>query len=282
MSCNSPTHGTFNPLINKIAHAWEKSGAVFSAFGGIGSLALGVWTALPSKWDLWKISIVVLLFIFTAFCLFVAPVASLRLQKTFKSYETTIHNLEGKLSQFEDAREQDIAKMREIFHRVGRRFLEECQIYNSHTRISLYQHEPQEKCFILLERVSKNPDLSIKGRPTYPDNQGFISTVWTRGKGDQLIKAVDSEKWSQRQYKDFSIPLETARAIKMKSRSFVGISLLNENEKSVGLIIIESTKYNSIPGDVLDKVEQHRAYEQLALMLTVTPHLPKNYFSEAN
>lgn len=280
MTCKSPLHKSFERPINILAFLWERASVFFSAIGSIGAVFLGLYTSLPGPWDLQKILITILIFLITVIFSIFAPWANHRLKKSFHYYDEEIRNLNTKIDNFKNARNSDIEKMQTIFREIGNQLLEDCNIYNDHTRISLYQHEPKERCFILLERLSKNPSLSQKGRPYYPDDQGFISEVWERNKAEGSINAKDPENWAKRQNKDYNIPLEVAYNIKMKSRSFSGISLINKSKISVGLLIIESTEQKSIPNDVLDRIEGQKSFEQLSLMLSVTPHLPKDYFSK--
>lgn len=282
MSCDSPTHKVFNPLIIFLAKSWEKSSGICTAIGGVGAAILGFWTAAapPKEWKAWDGVLPTAILIITICCLFLAPIMNAKLSKNFSYYEKTIDDLSKKVENFEKARNSDISKMQDIFHQIGLDFLQEFNLYNDHTRISLYQHERHEKCFTLLERVAKNPELSAKGRLSYPDNQGFIQLVWTSQQARRILRDTDAEKWAIRQDRDFGIPVDVARAIKMKSRSFAGLSLQGIDQKSVGLVIIESLNYDAIPTDVLDKVKNHSAYKQLCMMLSVTPHLPRNYFSD--
>lgn len=279
MSCESPTHNSFKTLIHFLAKSWEKSVGTFNALGAVGSLFTGYWVSLPTPWDFWKISISVASFVISMIFLILAPYVSYKLQNTFSFYDEKISDLNDVIANYEGARAADIDNMRPIFREMGIRFLRENDLYNDHIRISLYQHEKRERCFTLLERVSKNPVLSEKGRPSYPDDQGFISEVWKKGNSHVVISQANEEAWVKRQLRDYNVPLKVGEKIKMKSRTLVGISLKDISHKSVGLIIIESLNRHAIPAEVLDQLEQHEVYKQLCFMLSVTPHLPKDYFA---
>lgn len=54
-------------------------------------------------------------------------------------------------------------------------------VFENTDRITLYSHDDELRYFTPLVRISRNPDYEKHGRPTYPEDQGFIGKTWREG-----------------------------------------------------------------------------------------------------
>lgn len=160
--------------------------------------------------------------------------------------------------------------------------LDETNIVNDHTRVSIYQHDPQRGKFIPVGRRSSNPELEEWGRPEYPDNYGIIREAWTGQKVFKFRLSGDPEEWAEEQNRLYDVPLEVARNIRMKSRSYIGLRIdYGPAATKVGIAILESLTPQGVSSSMADTVMGTDAFYNLALALAVGPKPPRSSFKDA-
>lgn len=113
-------------------------------------------------------------------------------------------------------------------------------------RVSVYHHKVDH--FSLLCRYSSNPELEKKGRPAYPDDQGFIG----KGFRENFLHtenlpnpSSNLDRYVEEVMKQCAIKKEVLADLSMKSRSYTVYAIENPiTTKRIAVIVFESTKYN--------------------------------------
>ena len=131
-------------------------------------------------------------------------------------------------------------------------------------RISLYVHD--RAAFVMLARHSANPEFAKSGqRSVYPESEGVIGEAW-RNKQHIVFDLPDPEAdldaYLARLRDDYRIPEGTGRAIRMKSRSLLGLRYPDGNlDVPLGVAIIESTDPDRITSSMADIVRESLAWK---------------------
>lgn len=146
----------------------------------------------------------------------------------------------------------------------------------SDTRISVYCYENNNRVFIPIARISGNPNYEEQGRAWYPDNQGVIAKAWRDAFFSYGVEGVESEEeWVQEQVKSFNFTEEEARALSMKSMSFIAWQIRYQDQ-SIGVVVIESTDKERANVELIEKVETSPFFPPLkrALYRINESHIP--------
>ena len=119
-------------------------------------------------------------------------------------------------------------------------------------RISLYKYDYNSHEFVLIGRLSENPNLLRTGRGRYSESDGVIGKVWEQSVFYLRLPSAsdDSQGWLNDTMK-LGIDLETASLLDMKSCLFSGLAIKKYHRDKIGIIILESTDPN---GFVAEKV----------------------------
>lgn len=162
--------------------------------------------------------------------------------------------------------------LRDILHLVLVEIARELELDLSHTRLSIYIHTDND--FVMVQRHSENPTLGAPGRARYPDNEGLISTVWALG-GCRLLTNLKRNRdlWNSQCTEKYNIPAATAAQLHMQSRSLLGRridSRVNQREKPLGIIMLESSEPNGLTGEHKDSLEDFSG--MLLEVLTLVVH----------
>lgn len=112
------------------------------------------------------------------------------------------------------------------------------------TRITIYSYTIDD--FIPLSRYSKNPDYDRKNRKSYPKDVGYISKCWAVEEG-KYFKELPDPKKDIREYIDYThketgMLKKDIEKLPMKSRSYYGKTLHDNEGRAFLIIMIESTK----------------------------------------
>lgn len=151
------------------------------------------------------------------------------------------------------------------------------KLVNDHSRVSIYQHDPQCGTFIPVGRRSANPELEKWGRPEYPDSYGIIREAWTGRKVFKFRLSANPEKWAAEQHRLYDVPLKVARDIRMKSLSYIGLRIdYGPNATKVGITVLESLSPQGVSSWMADTVRSTDAFHNLALALAVGPKPPRS------
>lgn len=177
--------------------------------------------------------------------------------------------LELQLREIRSGRKKDLITLEVVLGRAAVELAHECEVWNAHTRISLYRHGVQAQSFIRLARISLNPQLCNGGREFYPDSEGLIADVWTRGSASVRDLKEDREEWNEQLVKSMGYDLQTARRLTMQSRSLVGIRLDFDGEP-VGVVIIESENPRGVSARIIDELRASHWLNRTAMLFAVS------------
>ncbi|MGN7977454.1 hypothetical protein ACTJJ4_07755 [Microbacterium sp. 22195] len=131
------------------------------------------------------------------------------------------------------------------------RLAEYCGLTGQSDRLSVYYFHDDE--FVMVARHAKNPRLAKRGRVRYPAGQGVIGKAWEEDHGQALVKiAGGNGSWNREARKQNFTDAEIAK-LTMRSVGLGGYRLEVDN-RSVGVLIIESTTPGRILQEHLDKI----------------------------
>jgi hypothetical protein len=144
----------------------------------------------------------------------------------------------------------------------------------SHARLSIYLHIADQNCFIPCGRYSINPVLQKKGRTHIPDNQGCISKAWQNGwHFDNKFpnSQNDCHKYNARIY---SIPEATCRSLKMTTRAIAAHRIVDSDNRSLGVIVLESTNNDGLDEANVQQVLQSEVVSLGKMVSDLRSHIP--------
>jgi hypothetical protein len=121
-------------------------------------------------------------------------------------------------------------------------------------RISLYVHNKQSG-FYIIGRYSHNPSLSEMDKTKqYSTKQGCLAKAWEKGNyfDNKFPDIKNFNHYYTYSENNYSIPKDRVKKIKMKSRLFYGLRIMDQNDKSKAVIMIESTTNNRYDETSLD------------------------------
>lgn len=131
------------------------------------------------------------------------------------------------------------------------RLADYCELTGQSDRLSVYYFHDGE--FVMVARHAKNPTFAKRGRGRYPVGQGAIGMTWDADHGQALVKIAESNgAWNREARKQKFTDAEIAK-LTMRSVGLGGYRLEVDN-RSVGVLIIESTTPNRIAQEHLDKI----------------------------
>lgn len=131
------------------------------------------------------------------------------------------------------------------------RLADYCELTGQSDRLSVYYFHDGE--FVMVARHAKNPSLAKRGRGRYPVGQGAIGKAWAEDHGQALVKITGGNgAWTREARKQHFTDDEIAK-LTMRSVGLGGYRLEVDN-RSVGVLIIESTTPNRILQEHLDKI----------------------------
>lgn len=181
-----------------------------------------------------------------------------------------------KLSQLREIAERKAEAKSEALERALRIMMVRLGAYcglNGHSdRISVYYFHDGE--FVMVARHSKNPSYASRGRGVYPAEQGAIGAAWAAEHGQALVNMPASKDAWRRAARKQGFTDEAIDGLSMRSLGLAG-HRLESGEKSVGVLIVESTNANRVNQSHLDQItESHIAVaiaELVAAFALMTP-----------
>lgn len=264
-------------LLKWLSAAWEKFPWIVNAIGGVVVLAVGMLTAVDgvpgrnAATYVWVLS-----GCFGGALLILGPFLASRRSKRIKELSGEITELQERKRRTDTATERDKQALRETLDETGLELLQECGVNTDDTRISIYQHHRIDRQFVMVGRTSRNPKLNESGRVTYRDSTGLIAEAWEHEVYHNTERATDPEVWAVNQTRRFRMDINEARSIKMKSRSFLGVRI-DDNNVHVGILVLESTDPKRITPDHAENIRAHGAFMRLQCMLRAAPKPPLNF-----
>lgn len=145
-------------------------------------------------------------------------------------------------------------------------------------RISFYKY--QDGQFHILGRYSINPALNEINRKYYPANEGLIAKTWQDGSfhiNEGIPEFVDGNKQN---YYTFirrlcDIPLESLKAINMKSRSFYLKAFTDSrNIRRNSVIVIESLDSEQLAFEIINPIVEEEEKKLVSFIERLNWEMP--------
>lgn len=131
--------------------------------------------------------------------------------------------------------------------------------------------------FVLLSRVSRNPEWKKRGRASYPADQGLISKAWRDSSAVLVDLPANRDDW-EAQLADLGFSSEVAERLSMQARSLVAIrvdALMGSEKLPVGVLVLESEGARGVNGATLDRLLKQRTWGILQnAMANARKHFP--------
>ncbi|GAA1885902.1 hypothetical protein GCM10009715_35080 [Paeniglutamicibacter psychrophenolicus] len=177
--------------------------------------------------------------------------------------------LERSIQTLTKSRLEDINILGNVLQTAMSEFAGETELWGAEVRASLYRHSDKRSEFVRLARVSSNPSLKTAGRNAYPDNQGFIAQVWTKGEATVRDLPEDRTEWNNILIRQHNFSDTEAAALTMQARSMCGIRLEYAGEP-VGLIIVEGLNPRGVTARHLDAMKNCGWAEKISMLFAVS------------
>lgn len=262
-------------VISWVIRKWEKSPWFFNAAGAVLAMVVGMATAFESipgvnfRTALWGA-----VGLLAAFFLTTGPILLASRAESLAKLRRRISQLEGNQKRLQEAQARDLAELKRVLDESGHQLLKECCIHDNETRISVYQHHDQERRFVLVGRASKSPTLCEAGRASYPDNRGLIADAWQKGTAHDTVRYTDVEKWINYQVNNKGLIRSDAEHIKMKSRSYLGVRIDDDDTRPLGILMLESLEKDTVTTKHAETASSHPAFARLRALLRAAPTPP--------
>lgn len=148
--------------------------------------------------------------------------------------------------------------------------------FGTNERISIYKSDLER--YSCIGRFSENGVYTEKSGRLYPATQGCIAKAWEIGtftEGSSPDPITEWQKYVEYHTKKYSFTEDELKTLRMKSRSYYGIRLQNQQQKTVGVLILESTDAGGIPfgkiGKIITDVEKRHLS---SLIESLESHMP--------
>lgn len=127
-------------------------------------------------------------------------------------------------------------------------------------RISIYRYDLKKEEFIPIGRHSPNPEYTKQGRQSYPKNEGVISKAWLNGsylESNLPVFENNSTRYYSKVTERYNLTREVIEKMSMKSRWYYCKNLKDSQQRSIAVIVIESTQKLSFSKEHMDNVIQN-------------------------
>jgi len=111
-------------------------------------------------------------------------------------------------------------------------------------RLTLYLHDAAKRAFIPVSRYSNSAELIKCGRSEYPENQGCLSLVWSKGYycDDSYPNATDRPDQYVLKCVQDGVPDSVVKRLRMKPRIYCGTVIWNKDKtQHLGALTLEAT-----------------------------------------
>jgi len=162
-----------------------------------------------------------------------------------------------KLSQLREEAERRASKKADALENAVRimlvRLARVCKLDGHSDRMSVYYFHDDR--FFMVARYARNPTYDVRRRKSYPAGEGAIGTAWNAEQGQALVKMSAGKDAWDRAARRQGMSDETIAGLTMRSLGLGGYRL-EVGERSVGVLIIESTTPNRIRQEHLDEIAE--------------------------
>lgn len=183
----------------------------------------------------------------------------------------SVQNLRGKLGivigERDTARQSArgrAAALESVLRAILMGLANEMSLYSTTARLSVYCHIDNE--FVLLSRVSDDPNLALPGRPSYPETEGSIGKAWSKGWAFVTGMSDIRSEWEQELITDHEVPLEVAANMRMQSRSLLGLRInatIGGSSEPIGVVILESETARGIVSSMRESTKTKLSWQLL-------------------
>lgn len=125
---------------------------------------------------------------------------------------------------------------------------------NYESRVSIYYKD--DEVFKLLARNSSNPLLKQFSRKDYPLDLGIISKAWQYGKYEDNKIPENEDAYIEYMQKKYQYTEEILYNIRMKSRTMLGLSIVDADD-SIGVILFESSEKSAFDEKTVETMEKY-------------------------
>jgi hypothetical protein len=152
-------------------------------------------------------------------------------------------------------------------------------------RITIYSHDETEEVFAPIERYSRDPVLSKRGRGLYPDDEGCIAKAYRDDEWfiadcpDSDEEAFPNPENDQDEYirrsEQYGLDSNQVDRMRMKSRLYYGRAIRGmRNAKPIAVIIVESTNPSRWSREKLNSVFEERSVSLTEFVSRIGPLMP--------
>jgi len=170
-----------------------------------------------------------------------------------------------KLSQLREDAERRASKKSDALERAVEILLvrlgQYCKLEGHSDRLSVYAFHDDR--FFMVARHSKSPVFRARRRESYPADEGAIGKAWAADQGQALVNMPAARDAWNRSAKRQGISDEAIDGMKMRSLGLGG-HRLEAGDRSVGVLMIESTTYGRIQQEHLDKLQESHIVATIA------------------
>ncbi|WP_316318658.1 hypothetical protein [Clavibacter michiganensis] len=146
-------------------------------------------------------------------------------------------------------------------------------VYDANHRLSAYVHNGSD--FVMIARVSHNPELARPGRSIYPDNQGIIGEAWRKGHSEKRNFKSRRELHNKQLVDSYNYTARQANALSMQSRSITGIRIDADTQSNhhIGVIVFECENANGYDEGLYDRVRANSSWGVFTAVMSSSEEL---------
>lgn len=178
------------------------------------------------------------------------------IRQVFKRKELeTKNNQEAEIRALKYAIESGNRNYYEIWDDKARDIYQELNLTIRH-RLSIYEYVKSNNTFRLLGRHADYHEFKMRGRRVYPAKEGAIGIAWENGKHyTKTLPNPESNygKYLEESLKKFKLSEASIEAMKMKPQCIYAKSINDLNKTPTALLMIESSKKDSIDCELVDR-----------------------------
>ena len=142
-------------------------------------------------------------------------------------------------------------------------------------RVSIYIHNHERKTFVPCGRFSYDPVLRQKGRTELADDVGCIASAWRNEWHfvDNLPDPSAGRLYNDRMARDYNIPRDVSRRLRMKPRT-IAAKRLSVEDTAVAVIVVESTRPDKYLEQELRGLIDELSPMYARLLIAFRPYIP--------
>lgn len=181
--------------------------------------------------------------------------------RTIADADAKIAALRARVVRYEEASNE---RVRFLLHEL----LDDLRLAGPRQRASVFMPGPNgDEGWHLVARYSADARLTGPGRSAYAADQGLVVETWSVGQSYRTDLPARRPNWDDFVSTSFHMPAAEVRKLRMQSRSYGCVRLdrpEGATERSVGVLIVESTEPRGVRAEMLDAMLSHASVPLLA------------------